>query len=205
MNSQFRTTEECILQLQRGKNTEEIFRHLFETYYTQIHNFLRRKGLSPDDCRDLTQEVFLSVYRNLDDLRDCSNFEAWLFKIALNAYRNRIERSLAGKRAAQLVSMDAGLLDREEQCAPSAVAIDPGSNPMEATLERERLDKLREAVHQLPDQMRRCTQLRVLNDLSYQEIASVLGISINTVKTQLHRAQRVLRDKLRPYFGEMET
>ena len=205
LNKQPDATEELIVELKAGKNAQENFRVVFETYYGQIHRFLRRKGLHPDDCRDLTQEVFLSAYRKLGDLREPSQFEAWLYKIALNTYRNRIEQNSAKKRFANLVPIEEEISGLEDSYSACAASIDPRGNPMEATLEKERLDILREALHQLPAQMRHCTQLRVLNELSYPEIASEMGISINTVKAHLHKAQKVLREKLRAYFGEVET
>jgi RNA polymerase sigma-70 factor (ECF subfamily) len=205
VNKTSRTTEELIIDLKAGRNVEDNFCAVFECYYGQIHRFLRRKGLQPDDCRDLTQEIFLSAYRRLGDLREASQFEAWLYKIALNAYRNRIEQSTAKKRSANLVRLEEEANGIDDAYGTGATTIDPRANPMEATLEKERLDKLREALHQLPAQMRACTHLRVVNELSYPEIASAMGISINTVKAHLHKAQKALREKLRPYFGEVET
>jgi len=66
------------------------------------------------------------------------------------------------------------------------------------------LEKLREALVQLPQQMRRCAQLRVVHDLSYVEIAELMGISVNTVKAHLHQAQKALRAQLSPYFEEIK-
>jgi RNA polymerase sigma-70 factor, ECF subfamily len=205
VNNQLKTTEEFIIDLKQGRNSEDSFRVVFERHYAQVYRFLRRKGLEPDDCRDLSQEIFLSVYKKLGDLRQESQFESWLYKIALNAYRSRIEQRFAKKRAANLVPLEQEVRGTDGFYTVGARTIDPRANPMEATLEKERLEMLREALHQLPEQMRRCTQLRVLNELSYQEIASVMDISINTVKAHLHQAQKVLREKLRPYFGEVQT
>jgi RNA polymerase sigma-70 factor (ECF subfamily) len=204
VNIASRTTEESIIDLKAGRNAEENFCVIFESYYAQIHRFLRRKGLQPDDCRDMTQEIFLSAYRKIGDLREPSQFESWLYKIALNAWRNRVEQDTAKKRTANLLRLDEEANDNEDSYG-SAATVDPRANPMEAALEKERVDKLREALHQLPAQMRACTHLRVVNELSYPEIASAMGISINTVKAHLHKAQKALREKLRPYFGEVET
>jgi RNA polymerase sigma-70 factor (ECF subfamily) len=205
VNNLSSTIQDAITDLKSGRSVEDNFCVVFESYYAQIHRFLRRKGLEPDDCRDLSQEIFLSAYRKLGDLRETSQFEAWLYKIALNAYRNRIEQKNAKKRFANLVPLEEDLKDTDHFHTSGMSTIDPRANPMEATLEKERLDKLREALHQLPAQMRACTHLRVVNELSYPEIASAMGISINTVKAHLHKAQKALREKLRPYFGELET
>jgi RNA polymerase sigma factor (sigma-70 family) len=80
-------------------------------------------------------------------------------------------------------------------------AISPGTDPEQAMLEKEKCEKLRQALHELPGQMRRCVQLRV-EDCPTQDIAAVLRISINTVKAHLHQAKRILREKLAPYFSD---
>jgi RNA polymerase sigma-70 factor (ECF subfamily) len=199
-----RTTEEIVGELRLGRNQEENFNLLFERYYGRIHRFFRRKGMSAEDSRDLTQETFISVYEGMKDLHQASRFESWLYKIALNTYRSEIEKRRSKKRDVRLVPLEEEPGSPEDRRRPSAWAVDRGTNPMEAALEKEKLDRLREAIQQLPDQMRRCVQLRVVDDLPYQEIASVMGISINTVKAHLHQAQIALREKLAPYFGEVE-
>ena len=82
---------------------------------------------------------------------------------------------------------------------------DPGADPLAVTLEKEKLEKLHEALQHLPAQMRRCAQLRIAHELSYVEIAALMGISINTVKAHLHQAQKSLRAQLSSYFEEMEV
>ena len=160
--------------------------------------------MSPEDCRDLTQETLFSVYKGLKDLRQESQFESWMYKIAMNEYRNEIERRHAKKREASQVSLEEVENPSEDQHLPARQVVAPGADPMEALLDKEKLEKLRAALEELPEQMRRCAQLRVAKDLSYQEIASLMGISINTVKAHLHQAQKVLREKLSSYFSEVE-
>ena len=75
---------------------------------------------------------------------------------------------------------------------------------MEALLEKERRDKLDEAIQSLPPQMRRCVQLRVIKMLSLAEIAAVMHISINTVKAHLHQAKKALKEELDQHFTDSE-
>ena len=156
--------------------------------------------MSPDECRDLTQLAFISVYKGLKDLRQESQFENWMYRIALNEFRNEIEHRHAKKRDVAYVALE----EEGGVASPARQVIDPRANPMTALLEKEKLEKLRSALEELPEQMRRCAQLRVGKDLSYQEIAVIMGISINTVKAHLHQAQKALKEKLRHYFGEIE-
>ncbi len=198
-------TAGIIKALNEGRDREENFRRLFERYYAQLYRFFRRKGMSPEDCEGLAQETFISVHKGLKALRQGDQFEGWLYAIALNAYRSEIERRLAAKRTSSQVSLE-GELNRSEDVGQAAsLTADPGANPMEALLDKEKKGKLREALQELPEQMRRCVQLRVVNDLSYQEISVVMGISINTVKSHLHQARKVLGEKLSPYFYKVEV
>lgn len=203
MSEPKKSTAEIVSELQQGRDIEENFRFLYERYYAQLFRFFRHKQLPPEDCRDLIQRVFISVYKGLSGFRQDSQFETWLFKIALNSYISEIEHRRAVKRDGVEVSIE------EERSGEGALSFleriaDDRADPVGEMLEREKLEKMREAMRELPEQMRRCVQLRLLKELSYQEIAAVMGISINTVKAHLHQSQKVLREKLSRYFGALE-
>lgn len=198
-----KSTEEIVSELQRGRESEENFRLLYERYYAQLFRFFSYKQLPPEDCRDLIQKVFISVYKGLKGFRHNSQFETWLFKIALNAYVSEIEYRRAGKRDAVQVSLEEGRSDEGGPTIADGLA-DERPDPAGELLDREKLEKMREAMRQLPEQMRRCVQLRLVKELSYQEIAAVMGVSVNTVKAHLHQSQKVLREKLSKYFGALE-
>lgn len=199
-----KTTAEVVWELKLDRDPERNFRLLFERYHAQIRRFFQRKGMLPEDARDLTQDVFFLVYKGLRQVREDTHFENWLFTIAMNVFRNAVERIRAKKRAARHVSLDEHASGAAAQDAPAPIVnvVDPRPKPFEALLEKEKLEKLREALSELPEQMRRCVQLRVAKDKPYQEIAAIMGISVNTVKAHLHQSKRVLKDKLTPYFGE---
>ncbi len=177
---------------------------LYERYYRQIYFFFRRKDISQEDSRDLTQETFFSVYKGLSGLSQENRFEPWLYSIALNVYRDEMDRRQAKKRAATEVPLEeeAGHSPTLQQAGSWVVA--GRTDPVEAVLEKEKKEKLREALQELPEQMRRCAYLRVVRDLSHQEIADALGISTGTVKAHLHQARKTLGEKLRHLFGELE-
>jgi RNA polymerase sigma-70 factor (ECF subfamily) len=197
-----RTPEEAIQAIKRGLNVEENFHWLFERHAAQILRFFRRKGFDLEDCRDLTQETFVSVYKGLKDLRQEEQFESWLFAIAHNVWCDLIESRRAQKRSAAVVSLDA---DQEGDSPPPASRIAAETDdPLSVVLEKEKVEKLREALQHLPQQMRRCAQLRVVHDLSYAEIATLMDISVNTVKAHLHQTQKALRSQLSAYFEEIE-
>lgn len=195
-------TAVIIRELQQGQDREENFRLLFERYYGQLYRFFRRKGLSSEDARDLTQEAFFSVYRGLGELREAARFESWLYRIAKNVYINEMERRGAKKRVVAQVSLEEQQAHASESDREARHVVTGGADPMERVLQKEKLEKLREALEELPPQMRRCLYLRIVKEQSVQEIATIMGLSVNTVKAHLHQGRRALQAKLAAVFGE---
>lgn len=204
VNPPDRDPVELIREIKQGLNVEDNFHWLFERHYAQILRFFRRKGFDPEECRDLTQETFVSVYRGVKDLRQEEQFEGWLFAIAHNVWCSLIESRAAQKRSATLLSLD-GEGESGDRSPISARLADGSADPLTVVLEKEKLEKFREALQHLPQQMRRCAQLRVVHDLSYLEIAALMGLSVNTVKAHLHQAQKTLRAQLSAYFEELKV
>jgi RNA polymerase sigma-70 factor (ECF subfamily) len=205
VNAPPRTTEEIILAIKairRGDEAEENYREIHNRYYSSIYRFFLYKGMKPEDARDLTQNTFFSVFTSIEDLRDESKFEGWLFKIALNVWHRDRERANAEKRKGKHIAIVTEG-EMEESGTITGLAAQ-GPNPQEAALAKEKLALLHDALLELPEQCRRCTLLYVNNELKYHQIADLLGISLNTVKAHLHKAKGDLRRKLGQYFGEID-
>lgn len=176
---------------------EEEFEQLFERYYRPVNYFFANRGFSSEECRDLTQETFLGAFRGMARFRRDASVETWLFTIAGNVWRNTLRSRSAGKREARELSL-AALIDSGEQIS-EAHRIAGGSRhrgPLDNTLADERLRLLREALDSLPAKMRRCLILRLDRDMKYREIAAVMQVSIDTVKSQLFQAKERLKAKL---------
>jgi RNA polymerase sigma-70 factor (ECF subfamily) len=181
-----------IRQLMDGSDVEENFRRLFQSYYQAVFNLFARKGFSPDECRDLTQEVFLAVYEGIENLRSESAFLSWLFATARNIgfrYLDRKRRS---------VGMTPPTSDPEESAMDSAPAHEP--DPLDRLLDLERAAVLREAIEELPVRVQDCLRGRLVDDLSYREIGERLGISENTVAVHVHRGLKNLKARLKLIF-----
>jgi RNA polymerase sigma-70 factor (ECF subfamily) len=170
-----------IEQIQAGIEPEENLRRLHERHYRRVVSFFLRKGVSPEESRDLTQEVFLRAFKGIDGFRKGGRFESWLFEIAHNVFSNEVRRRHSEKRKGREASLDTV---REDDHS-SAAAID-----------EERLQTLRRALAELPPPMRLCCELRYVRGYSYQEIATLTKISIETVRAHLHQARRRLEDRL---------
>lgn len=186
------TIEEIISALKQGIENDFHFRCLYERYFSRTRLFFIRKKLLPEDALELTQEVFFSVYQSLESLRQASDFEAWLYRIALNTFRNHLEKSKAGKRAVILVELEN---EDDEKNLSEKIAADVLS-PLENLLENERERHFRRAMNKLPEQMRRVFYLKIVREMSSSEIASALGISVNTVKAHVFQARQKLQKQL---------
>lgn len=186
------TNEDTINALRQGLEMDFYFRCLYERHFSRTRLFFIRKKLSTDDALELTQEVFFSVYQKLEALRDPADFEAWLYRIALNAFRNYLEKNKAGKRAGLTVELES---EDEEYNLLEKIAADVAS-PLENLVEAERERIFRRAMEDLPEQMRRVFYLKIVNELTSGEIARALGISVNTVKAHVFQARRKLREGL---------
>ena len=182
----------AIRDFKSGHHHEVAFQKLLQRYNGQVFRFFRRKGLASEDCKDLTQEVFFSVYKGLARLQEESRFEGWLYSIAMKTYVTHVRGFTAQKRRART-----GPLDVTSGSPPVRTN---AANPEEALLEKEKIEQLRAALQALPEQMRHCVCLR-LDEVPIQDIALVLRISPNTVKAHLHQAKRVLRRHLSDYFS----
>ena len=199
------TIETIVNRMKQEGNRDEAFRLLFERCYNQVYRFFCRRSFSPDESRDLTQDTFLHVYRGVSQLQQESKFESWLYGIALNIYRSEITRRQAKKRDATEVSFDEEFVPGDGTGHAAARAARQKNDPLEAVLDKEKKEALRDALEELPPQMRRCIAMLIVNEMSYQEIAGSLGLSVNTVKSHLAQARKILNAKLRRHFGEVEV
>ncbi len=172
------------------EKSRPFFEQLFERYSRPVSSFFARRGFSRDDCLELTQETFLGVYRGMERFRRGTNAKGWVFTIATNIWRNEVRRRKAGKREGREVSLDKLLDDGQE------MGNRPEADPLAAALRKERHDLLHDTLQELPEQMRQCLLLRIDQQLKYHEIATVMQVSVNTVKSQLFQAKQRLQKRL---------
>lgn len=159
-------------------------RALYDRFVRRVH-FLASRMVGPNDADDVVQNVFLQVFRRLDQFRQESRFETWLYRLAVN-------EALQHRRRNHRWPMPTLV---EEQAPPS-------TEPRTGLDERELLERALEA---LPDDLRLLFVLREVDDLSYRELAEVAGIPEGTIASRLHRARQELRDKLTSLGWEERT
>ena len=191
--------ERAIRGFQAGRDRERCFHFLVTTYYRPILRFFARKGFSPDERLDLTQETFLGIYANLDGFRHESRFESWLYRLATTTYLKRLRAGATDKRRGWEVPLPE---ERAQDGVPvtsdgvpvtSEAAAATADDPLRGVLRDERRRALRAAVEELPLQMRKCLTLRIYQEMTYRQIAALMKIEIDTVKAHLFQARERLR------------
>jgi len=167
------------------------FDQLVIRHEDRVYNMALRMLGNADDALDLAQEVFLSAYRALGTFESKSLFSTWLYRVTVNRCRDELRR-----RATVKHTRPRPLGGPAGEDAPS----DPparGASPADAAILRESLDLVSAAVAALPEDAREALVLRDVEGLEYEEIASVLEVPVGTVRSRLHRARSLLRDRLR--------
>ncbi|HKV11314.1 MAG TPA: sigma-70 family RNA polymerase sigma factor [Thermoanaerobaculia bacterium] len=194
----------AVRDFQRGVDREKSFELLFRRFRPRIERFLAPRVFSPEERLDLTQAIFLRIYRGLEGYRGEGSLEGWVLQVALNVYRKWRDRQPGGPQASPEIAME----DLSEAPEPAETAEFPSPSATGSALDhmvrQERVEALRSAISELPPKQRLCMELRVYQERSVQEIAGALRISPETVKAHLFQARQRLWDKLHATLGTIE-
>lgn len=164
---------------------------LIERYSPRVFGLLYRLTRSRDAAEDLLQETFLRVVRTIENYEHVGRFEPWLFRIAANLARDRARKH---SRRGETVSTDAGWAD---ELAPTVGSdMDRATNPLQRIEQGENRERLQAALGKLSEPEREIVLLRHYSELSFREIADLLGVPLGTALARAHRALKHLRAHL---------
>ncbi len=161
---------------------EEAARLLVQRWERPVYAFLERMLGSREDAQDLGQETFVRVWTEAGRYRAAGKFKSWLFKIAGNLARSRLRR----RRILSWVPFSTGVHDEASSDDGADIGIE----------REERRQVVRRALAKLPDRQRQAIVLRNYQELSYREIAEVMGVTLPAVESLLQRGMAALRDEL---------
>ena len=179
---------QLMLKFQKGDKAS--FEILMRKYYPRILNFVYRYSRSREIAEDLTQEVFLKVFKTASRYQPQSKFRTWLYTIAKNTSLNELR---ARKRIT--VSLDENLKSGEDEFQRQ-IEDTTEINPDEQALHNEMAATVKEAISALPENQRLAVILRRYENLSYEEIAKTMNVTPKAVKSLLNRAKENLKQKL---------
>ena len=198
MTTTYSQKNERDLVLSCQRREPEAFEELVKRHQRTVYSLLYQ--LAPDwtDTSDLAQEVFIRVWRSINNLRNPSSFRSWLTQIVTNLFYDELR-----KRPRRLPTISIDELNSEDGLGVEAITRDiPDSSalPDEKILNRELSEIIRDAMLQLPEQFRTAVVLREIESLSYEEIAILTKTEIGTVKSRIARARAKLQQLLKPYL-----
>src|SRR6266403_4818840 len=171
------------------------FADLVDKYKQPVMNLAYRMLRDATESEDLAQNVFVQVHRSAHRYQVASKFSTWLFTIARNLCLNEIRRR--ARHPAD--SMDAPHPEQEDQ--PAQQFEDQKTfSPPASLLHGELVEKIEAALSELPENQRLAILLCRQDELSYEDIAKVLGCSLSATKSLIHRGRETLKAKLKPYL-----
>ena len=167
---------------------EAAYERLIQRFQAPVYNLAWRLLSDPSDASDVVQEVFLKVFRNIEHFRGDSTLRTWVYRIAVNESHNRRRWLFRHRRG------ETGIEDAfEENETREKPLMDSGETPFDFTMNREAQILLEEGLSAINPVFRAALVLREVEDMSYDEIADILEVSIGTVKSRIMRGREALR------------
>jgi RNA polymerase sigma-70 factor (ECF subfamily) len=160
-------------------------------YWRKVFNVAYKFVGKHDEAEDLTQDIFLKIFKSLDTFDRRANFQTWLISISRNLC---IDHYRSVRKERETIDRD---IDANELTPAS---LDPG--PVAALEQRDRVTLLRQAMAELPDTLRTAVMMRDIQELSYQEIADRLRLPEGTVKSRINRGRNELARQIKKLRGE---
>ncbi len=173
---------------------------ILQDHGTRVYNLARRMLDNVEDAEDLTQEVLLKVFQRINKFRGESALGTWIYRITVNeALRYRERRA---HRPQTFGDPFEGFLDDGRHARP----VRPWREDiLQAVLDNEAQQQVEQAIAELPELYRDVYLLTEVEKLPIPEVAQLLGLTVSAMKSRLHRARLLLRNKLAPYFEEAEA
>ncbi|MCK5595215.1 sigma-70 family RNA polymerase sigma factor [bacterium] len=170
------------------------FNELMDRHEKSILNFTYRLLSSRTEAEDITQEVFLRAYKNIETFESRAKFSTWLFKIARNLCLNKLRHTFRFPT----FSIDKPIRGSEHDFQRQ-VENKKQVSPASSLLKKELQDTVKAALGSLPKNQKAAVVLRRYEDMSYKEISTVMGCSVSAVRSMLNRAKQTLKNRLKHY------
>jgi len=191
--------EKAIVERLQARD-ERAFNELVHQFERRVFGLVFRMLGSREEAEDLAQEVFVQVFKAIDQFRGESKLSTWIYRIAINLCKNR-NKYLQRRHAHQQDDIEA-LGDRAPMSSAKGTTAGSIARPddMLVGLQVERI--VQDAIQQLEEDFREVLILRDVEDMSYEEIGEITGLPSGTVKSRIHRARERLREAIETKLGE---
>jgi RNA polymerase sigma-70 factor, ECF subfamily len=189
------TTEDVALVADLKAGSEEAFAVLIAQYHQPLYSLIARSLNDPADAADITQEVFIKVFRSIRSFHGDSSLRTWLYRIALHEASN--QRRWWSRHKKQEITIDSSFEadpDAENNhLSLAATLADHADSPFDHAAQAEVRERVEAGLRQIPEVFRTVVILREIEGFAYEEIAEILNVNLGTVKSRLTRGRSALR------------
>jgi RNA polymerase sigma-70 factor (ECF subfamily) len=186
-------TEEAALIAELKAGSEEAFSWLITRYHQPIYSLLARTVRDPADAADLTQDVFVKVFRGIGSFHGESALRTWIYRIALHEGLNQRRWWSRHKQHEVTIEMETVDCENGEPTRLKEMLVDPGESPYEMASHSQTKERVEAALRRVPEPFRMTLILRDIEGFVYEEVAAMLEVNIGTVKSRLVRGRACLR------------
>lgn len=195
--------QEAAIVAELKAGSETAYAWLIGEFQQPVYGLVFRIVNDPADAADTTQDVFLKVFRGMKQFHGGSSLKTWIYRIALHEASNR--RRWWFRHKAKEMSIEPAESEgfNTGESATQLALTDHANSPFDSVAHHEVQHRVEEELRKVPEPYRTTLILRDLEEMSYEEIAEVLEISLGTVKSRITRGREALRQRLAPYVREV--
>jgi RNA polymerase sigma-70 factor, ECF subfamily len=189
------TTEDVALVAELKAGSEDAFGLLIAQYHQPIYSLIERSLNDPADAADITQEVFIKVFRSIRSFNGEASLRTWLYRIALHEASN--QRRWWSRHKKQEITIDSSFQSdpdaESNHLSLAATLADNADSPYDHAAQAEVRERVEAALRQLPGAFRTVVILREIEGFAYEEISEILNVNLGTIKSRLTRGRSALR------------
>lgn len=189
-------TEEAALIAELRAGSEDAFAWLLERYHQPIYSLLARTVQDRADAADVTQEVFVKVFRGIRSFHGESSLRTWIYRIALREASNQRRWWMRHKFREIPMEQELGDGNRAHPVRVKDILTDPGESPFERAAHAEQRARVEAALRKVPEPYRTTLILRDIDGFVYEDVAEMQGVNLGTVKSRLVRGRAMLKAML---------
>jgi len=186
-------TDDASLVAELKAGNEQAFSLLIAQYHQQIYSLISRSLQNPNDAADITQDVFIKVFRSISSFHGDSSLRTWLYRIALHEASN--QRRWWSRHKKQEITIDSSTTsdeDGQSLCLAATLTCQRDS-PFDHAAQSQLRERVEAALRELPEAFRTVVVLREIEGFAYEEIAEILDTNLGTIKSRLTRGRSALR------------
>ena len=198
-----RSQAEAAIVAELKAGSEAAYAWLIGEFQQPVYGLVYRVVNDPADAADTTQDVFLKVFRGMKHFHGESSLKTWIYRIALHEAANRRRWWFRHKAKETSIEPAESEIPGPTESALQLALTDPAESPFDNVAHHEVQHRVEQELRKVAEPYRTTLILRDLEEMSYEEIAEVLQVSLGTVKSRLTRGREALRQRLAPYVREV--